>query len=82
MLEPDEGIAVLVRIQSALIWSSFSPILLEAKENGLSIRERRFESAMGRQDAQCRFTLWQDGLSILVTMPLKLQLESYLQGWT
>ena len=27
------------------------------------------------KDAQCRFTLWQDSLSILGTMLLKLQLE-------
>ena len=36
----------------------------------------------GFTNAQCRSTLWQDGLSMLATKPLRLQLESYLQGWT
>jgi hypothetical protein len=34
-----------------------------------------FDPLMRSQYAQCRFTLWQDGLCILGNKPLKLQLE-------
>jgi len=36
----------------------------------------RFDSYLLHQDAQRRFTLWQDGLYILGSMPLRLRLES------
>ena len=40
------------------------------------LRHTGFESLATHQDAQRRLTLWQDGLSMLATKPLKLRLES------